>query len=170
MELNNFMIGEWTRGDAAMGFIIFLLWGYSWGKDITATPLRRLALALVGVAVCTLVSTWMHFGAFASPRHDSLSPDSTISEYRDDSDRPGEYGLKVYFFFLAASMIGYGAGTQKAKKITRTLAQMKEWLDTYESGNPESPTEPDPGPDPETAERPGREFEKQQPDARNGSE
>lgn len=142
METNPYIFCDWTLLDLIGRFIMFCVWGYLMGKSVTHSPNTTWALTFTGVLSCAFIHTWMHFNNL--PQYDIYASglyNESIESAREDLIT---YGIKVFLFYLTASVIGYRAGRQKAKEkiveLDMVLAALKRWeaqglIDEFEPDN-----------------------------------
>lgn len=126
METTTYVFCDWTLLDAIGRFLIFGLWGYFMGKSVTHSKATKWVFTFLGVLFCASIHTWMQAGElnqFSSYSSEQYSP---IVE-TDGSDLIF-YFIKVFMFYLTASVIGYRTGLRTAEKIKANLKQMEAFL------------------------------------------
>lgn len=107
---------DWTLLDAVGRFLIFSLWGYSMGKSVTHSAKTTWTLTFGGVLACALIHTGMQEPASGTA-----------------GDEPIYYFIKVFVFYLTASIIGYRTGCQKARKTKTELNRIQAALNMWEA-------------------------------------
>lgn len=128
MEPYTYVFCDWTLLDLAGRFFMFCVWGYSMGKSVIHSPNKTWTVTFLGVLFCVFIHTWMHFCDLPQPdAYDGgLYTESAASAGTDLIT----YGIKVFIFYLTASLMGYRAGRQKAKveiaELNRVLATLKK--------------------------------------------
>ena len=116
METATYVYCNWTLLDMIGRFAMFCLWGYYMGKSVTHPAKTTWVLTFAGVLLCAVIHTGMQNPASANT-----------------SGEPVYYFIKVFLFYLTASIIGYRAGQQTAEKTRAYLNRIQDALNRWEA-------------------------------------
>lgn len=111
--------------ELTIAFCIFYWWGASWGKDLTIPQWKAITYIVAGgliVSAFLMLIYGSHYEIY------EVYEDSHEGEWVQDFEVSIKervlYGLKIFLFFLATSLIGYFTRRKRAQ----------ESLESYEKG------------------------------------
>lgn len=129
MESPAVVFCDWTLFDAMGRFIMFCFWGYAMGKSISHSKTTTWMLTFVGTLACAFLHTWMqNWGQYS--QHFGIGQHYTPIVSNTDNN-PVFYFIKVFFFYLTASTIGYRAGRKTAKKTKAELDRVNNTMEKW---------------------------------------
>jgi len=118
---------DWNIIDLAIGFCIFYLWGRSWGKELRIPKWKASVLVICGAPASSLflmLTYGYHFEVIED--YGEWQEGKYVQDFEVDKIERYKYGLKVFFFFLASSLLGYHSGKEKAREEEESYDRLLE--------------------------------------------
>jgi hypothetical protein len=118
---------DWNIIDLAIGFCIFYLWGRSWGKDLRIPKWKASVFVICGAlasSVFLMLTYGYHFEVYED--YGAWETGEYVKDFEVDRLERYKYGLKVLFFFLASSLLGYHSGKEKAREVEESYDRLLE--------------------------------------------
>ena len=127
MEIEKTLYCGWNIIELSIAFLIFLVWGRLWGKDLRVPRWKAFTFLIAGVIVCSayLMCTYGYHYEIIE-QNDDWGEGSYVQDFKPTRAERYEYGLKVFLFFFTSSLIGYYSGRQKAREYEESFEKRLE--------------------------------------------
>lgn len=127
VEIEKTLYCGWNIIELSIAFLIFLVWGRLWGRDLRMPQWKAFTFLISGVILCCafLMCTYGYHYEIIE-QYDDWHEGKYVQDFEPTWAERYEYGLKVFLFFFASSLIGYYSGRQKAREYEESFEKRLE--------------------------------------------
>jgi hypothetical protein len=127
MEIEKTIYCGWNIIELSIAFLVFLVWGRVWGKDLSVPQWKAFTFLISGVVFCSvfLMGAYGYHYEIVEQYHDWVEG-KYVQDFEPTLAERFEYGLKVFLLFFASSLLGYYSARQKAREHEESFEKLLE--------------------------------------------
>jgi hypothetical protein len=127
VEIEKTLYCGWNIIELSIAFLMFLVWGRVWGRDLSVPQWKAFTFLIAGVILsCAFLMFTYGYHYKSIEQYDDWYEGKYVQDFEPTRAERYEYGLKVFLFFFASSLIGYYSGRQKAREYEESFEKLLE--------------------------------------------